>query len=127
MGALGRWWSGIFPSMRDQGTPLLVGDELADALVPLAADMVTAAHAKNRPLVGDIFAHATALAGDELVAAQLLAVLCAAMCSEDHAPNASLGWTRNPAEYRRLRSTMDALSASLHAGQQQTRAVQRGA
>lgn len=95
----------------------LHGDDLTAALVPLASDLVSAVHAMNATVVGDILEHAAALAGDDpLTGAQHLAVLCAAMASEDHTTNASLGWTANPPEYRRLRDTCDALTASLRAG-----------
>jgi hypothetical protein len=117
---LRHWWTGILPESAPAapapGRPLLTGDALTEALVPLAVDLVHAVHADNRDVVGDVFGHAAALAGDPLTAARHLAVLAAGMCSEDHGPTAALGWTLNPAEYRRLRHTTDALSASLRAG-----------
>jgi hypothetical protein len=103
-------------------TPL-AGDELTAALLPLAADLVTAVHALNGVVVGDILEHAAALAGDHLAAARHLAVLCAGMVSEDHSATASLGWTLDPAGYQRRRSTEVALLASLHAGQDAQRGV----
>lgn len=96
-------------------TPL-AGDELTEALIPLAVDLVAAVHALKQGVVADILDHAAALAGDHLTAARLLAVLCAGMVSEDHSEKATLGWTLNPDGYRVLRSTEEALAASLHAG-----------
>lgn len=104
-------------------TAPLTGDELTVALVPLAVDLVAAVHALNRAVVADILEHAAALAGDHLTAARLLAVLCAGMVSEDHAPAASLGWTLDPAGYQRRRETEAALLASLHAGRDAIRGV----
>lgn len=122
MNALRRWWAGIFPTEQaatiPDGTPLLTGDRLTEALIPLAVDLVAAVHADNRAVVTDLFQHAGALAGGPLAAARHLAVVLAAMCSEDHAPAATLGWTRNPREYRRLKAVMDSLTASLHAGRE---------
>lgn len=92
------------------------GDHRTETLLPLVRDLITAVHAFNRQVVADIFEHATALTGDPLAAARHLAVIAAGMCSEDHAPTAALGWTLNPAGYRRYRSSRDALSASLQAG-----------
>lgn len=101
----------------------LTGDDLTTALIPLAEDLVTAVHALNPSVVGDIIAHAAALAGDPLTAARLLAVLSAAMVSEDHAVSASLGWTLDPAGYQRRRGTEAALLASLHAGRDALRST----
>lgn len=95
----------------------LAGDELTTALIPLAVDLVAAVHALNGDVVADILEHAAALAGDHLAAARLLAVLCAGMASEDHAAQASLGWTLDPAGYSSRREFETALAASLHAGQ----------
>lgn len=98
------------------GTAGLHGDTLIDALIPLADHLVKAVHNDNQAVVADILDHARVLAGDPLTAALALTVLCAGMCSEDHAPAAALGWTRNRATYRELRRTTDALTASLRAG-----------
>lgn len=95
----------------------LRGDELVEALVPLAGNLVTAVHAMNAAVVSDILNHAAALAdNDHLTGAHHLAILCAAMASEDHAAPAALGWTRDPQRYQHLRKTTDALTASLRAG-----------
>lgn len=115
---MNRVWSWLLPRDTHQPAPTgaLTGDALMEALVPLAADLVTAVHATNRAVIADILEHARVLAGDPLTAAQHLAVLAAGMASEDHAPAAALGWNRNRALYRQLRATTDALTASLRAG-----------
>lgn len=92
------------------------GDELIEALVPTVMELITAVHNLDQTAVARVFAEAERLAGNPLAAAWHVAVLAAAMCSEDYAANASLGWTLNPAEYQRLRSRCDALTASLRAG-----------
>lgn len=97
-------------------TSLLHGDALISALVPIASALIGAVHSLNADEISALFAEATQLAGDHLTAARALTVLLAAWCSEDHAPAAALGWTVNPAEYQRLRSSTDALTASLRAG-----------
>jgi hypothetical protein len=94
----------------------LAGDELTTALIPVADRLISAVHAVDADEVSTSLAEATQLAGNRLAAAQALTVLLAAWCSEDHAAGAALGWTVNPAEYHRLRSSADALTASLRAG-----------
>ena len=96
----------------------LRGDELVEALVPLATDLVKAVHALNPDVVADVLGHAAALTGDPHVAASHLLVVLAGMVSEDHSPSATLGWTRAPGRYRALRATCDSLTASLRAGQE---------
>lgn len=106
----------------------LAGDDLTTALVPLAVDLVAAVHALKPAVVADILDHAAALTGDHLTAARHLAVLCAGMASEDHSDKAALGWTLDPDGYRVLRSTEEALAASLHAGRNAAlRDIQEGA
>lgn len=107
-----RWWRRHLPT----ATGGLTGDDLTAALLPVASDLVTAVHDHNRADVADALTAAERLAGDPLAAARHLAVLCAGMCSEDHAQVASLGWTLNPVEYRRLKTNADCLTASLRAG-----------
>lgn len=92
------------------------GDELIAALIPVADRLVTAVHADDQAAVGQLLDEAGQLAGDHLLGAWHLAVVAAGMCSEDHTPDAALGWTRNRAAYQSLRSTADALTASLRAG-----------
>lgn len=94
----------------------LVGDDLMRALLPVANDLVTAVHEDDREAVAVALDAAERLACDPVTAARHLAVLCAGMCSEDHAQAASLGWTLNPREYRRLKANVDCLTASLRAG-----------
>lgn len=103
----------------------LQGDDLVTALIPLAERLISAVHAVDPEAVAAVLDDATELAGDFLAANQHLVVLLAGMCSEDHAANAALGWTVNPAEYHRLRSSHDALTASLRAGR--TTTEKRGA
>lgn len=96
--------------------PALQGDELTTALIPVADRLISAVHAVDPEAVAQALDEAATLAGNELGAARHLTVLLAAWCSEDHAAAAALGWTLNPAEYQRLRSSADALTASLRAG-----------
>jgi hypothetical protein len=116
-----RWWKRALPA-----EPVVtctagpVGDDLIAALIPVSLDFVTAVHDDNATIVNAAFAAAEQAAGDDLTAARALAILCAGMCSEDHAPVASLGWTLNRDEYHRLKPGMDALTASLRAGRTQT-------
>lgn len=93
------------------------GDALTAALIPVADRLISAVHALDADLVAQAIADAAELAdGDELLAARHLAVIAAGMCSEDHTPDAALGWTHDPAAYRHFRSRADALTASLRAG-----------
>lgn len=94
----------------------LEGDELADALVPIADQLVAAVHQLDGPRVAGLFATAAEIAGDELLAARLLAVLGAGGRNEDVSSHAALGWTRDPAAYHRYRRTCDAMTASMRAG-----------
>lgn len=117
---MSRWWNRLLPGETRWPTPTtgLTGDDLIDALIPLADHLVKAVHADNDDVVSDIVNHATALVGDPLPAAHALLVICAGMCSEDHGPKAALGWTLNRGEYRRQRKNVDALTASLRAGRE---------
>jgi hypothetical protein len=101
------------------GEPL-VGDELTTALIPVADRLISAVHAIDPEAVAACLADAQELAGGQLAAAQALTMLLAAWCSEDHTATAALGWTVNPAEYHRQRSSADALTASLRAGRTTT-------
>lgn len=92
------------------------GDELTTALIPVADRLISAVHQLDRQAVGEAFVDAGEIAGTDLAGAQLLAVIAAGMCSEDHTPDAALGWTHNPAAYQNLRTRADALTASLRAG-----------
>jgi hypothetical protein len=104
----------------------LAGDELTTALIPVADRLISAVHAVDPTRVAQALADAATLAGPDADYAQHwavlqgLALLLAAWCSEDHAAPAALGWTVNPAEYHRLRSSADALTASLRAGRTTT-------
>jgi hypothetical protein len=91
-------------------------DELTTALIPVADRLVSAVHALDADAVAQARDDAAALAGDELLALRHLAVILAGMCSEDHNPDAALGWTHDPAAYQQFRSRADALTASLRAG-----------
>lgn len=91
-------------------------DELIGALIPLAEAGIKLVHAGNATAVADLFARAAHLAGDPLTGARAVAVIALGMCSEEHTPAATLGWTRDPARYRQLRANHDALTASLRAG-----------
>lgn len=116
-----RWWKRALPT--EQAVTYAagpIGDDLIAALVPVALDLVTAVHNDDIAAVDQVSAAATDLAGDPYAAAWALAILCAGMCSEDHAPVASLGWTLNRDEYHRLKPGMDALTASLRAGRTET-------
>lgn len=107
----------------DLPSAVLTGDELTEALLPLLEELVAAVHDLDRERVDAVFAAAEQLVGDPVATARHLAVLTAAMASEDHSVTAALGWTLNPEEYRELRATTDALTASLRAA----RADPRGA
>lgn len=89
------------------------GDDLADALIPVVDRLVVAL---DSAAVASAFVDAGQLVGNELAGAYWLAVLAAGMCSEDHTPDAALGWTVDPAAYQQLRTRADALTASLRAG-----------
>jgi hypothetical protein len=91
-------------------------DELTAALLPTVADLIVAVHDLDQAAVAGAFEEAGRLAGDDLAAARLLAVLAAGICLDDQTLSASLGWTLNPDEYQRLRSRVDALTASQRAG-----------
>lgn len=99
------------------------GDALTAALIPVADRLVSAVHAMDADLVAQALADAADLAGDYMAGARHLAIIAAGMCSEDHTPDAALGWTHDPAAYRHFRSRADALTASLRAG----RTAERGA
>lgn len=92
------------------------GDALTAALIPVADRLVSAVHAMDATAVAQARDDAAALAGHELLALRHLVVVLAGMCSEDHNPDAALGWTHDPAAYRHFRSRVDALTASLRAG-----------
>lgn len=98
----------------------LTGDDLISALVPAASALIDAVHNLDADAVNTALGHAMWEATGPLTGLRHLAILLAGMCSEDHAPAAALGWTVNPAEYHRLRSSTDALTASLRAGRTTT-------
>jgi hypothetical protein len=98
----------------------LAGDALVTALIPAAQALIDAVHALDADAVNAALGTAMWEATGPLAGLRHLAVLLAAMCSEDHAAPAALGWTVNPAEYHRLRSSADALTASLRAGRTTT-------
>lgn len=92
------------------------GDDLTTALIPVALDLISAVHNLDPDGVAEALGAAQWEATGPLTGLKHLAVLLAAWCSEDHAPAAALGWTLNPGEYQRLKSSADALTASLRAG-----------
>jgi hypothetical protein len=95
----------------------LAGDELTDALVPVASALISAVHALDTDEVSALFAEAAHLAGDQLAAARALVVLLAGMCIEDQPVADVLAWTRNPQRYGDLRDDgVPALLASLRSG-----------
>jgi hypothetical protein len=71
----------------------LRGDELIEALLPTAADLVVAVHDRDAPAVEAAFAVAERLAGDALAAARHLAVVLGGMASLDLSIADQLGWT----------------------------------
>jgi hypothetical protein len=92
------------------------GDEVVTALILVPDQLISAVHQLDAAGVTAAFETAGQLALDELAGARHLAVVAAGMCSEDHTPPASLGWTLDPSAYRQFRSRADALTASLRAG-----------
>lgn len=91
----------------------LTGDALVTALIPAAQALIDAVHALDPDAVNTALGQAMWEATGPLAGLRHLAVLLAGMCSEDHAPAAALGWTLDPGAYRELRTTCDALTASL--------------
>lgn len=98
----------------------LEGDALVTALIPAAQALIDAVHALDADAVNTALGRAMWEAPGPLTGLRHLAVLLAGMCSEDHSAAAALGWTLNPDEYQRLRSSTDALTASLRAGRTTT-------
>jgi hypothetical protein len=91
----------------------LTGDELTTALIPVADRLISAVHAVDPEGVAAALGTAMWEATGPLTGLRHLAVVLAGMCSEDHTAAAALGWTLDPARYRELRTTCDALTASL--------------
>lgn len=85
------------------------GDDLTTALIPVAERLIDAVHNQDQQGVSMLFIDAAQIAGSHAAATVHLAVLCAAMCSQDHAPGATLGWTFDPAAYHARREHRSSL------------------
>lgn len=105
----------------------LQGDEVTEALIPAALDLVTAVHTLDDQAVAAAFDAAAVICGDQLAAAQHLAVIAAGMCSETAEQMQMLGWTLNPDRYRQLTDDgVDSVTASLRAARRGTRPTSDG-
>jgi hypothetical protein len=72
---------------------VLTGDELTEALMPAAARLITAVHARNASEVQAAITDAAWIAGSSFAGVRHLAVLLAAMVDEDTQIVSALAWT----------------------------------
>lgn len=79
-------------------------DRQTEQLIPLAGQLVRAAHINSSLGVRAALHDAAELIGDPLTAAHLLITVLASMCPDDATPEELLAWRTNETEYHRLRS-----------------------
>lgn len=80
----------------------LTGDPTTDLLIPIALQLVGAVRAGEQSGVDEAVAAAILATGGRCDPGTALAVICAALVSEDATPSELLAWYRTNAEYERL-------------------------
>ncbi|HKS46736.1 MAG TPA: hypothetical protein VJT49_16815 [Amycolatopsis sp.] len=80
----------------------LTGDPLTDALIPVAQRFVGAIRDHDAELVDELLAEVILVTGGRCEPGTALAVVLAAMVSDQHAPSVLLTWLRSRAECQRL-------------------------